>query len=95
MLVCILKWHESCKYPRLAKEKEEKRTDKCPRSIKKGHCEECLQKKLKACEGCGDKNKVESTYVGDAMFHEKDRWSCLCYDCRISIATIQSHQRSW
>lgn len=59
----------------------------CPSSVLRGHCEECQKKKAKACDDCGNTNKVEYRPEYDNK--------CLCYNCRMSCAAVASLSRSY
>ena len=65
----------------------------CPKEIEHGHCDECLRRKLKACEYCGSKNDVRLRHDFEAKYDKG--WHCLCYDCRMTLATSDSLRRSW
>ena len=62
----------------------------CPEDIKKGHCDECLAKKLKTCERCNSKEEVK--YYHSFML---DDWVCWCWDCRVNDGSIASMCRSY
>jgi hypothetical protein len=59
----------------------------CPPGIPKGHCDKCRKGKLKACDECGRKEKVEY----------RPQWGdkCLCEFCRERKAIYESLSRSW
>lgn len=54
----------------------------CPPDIPKGHCDECKAKKAKECDDCRGTKEVENS----PEFGHK----CLCENCRIAAATVDS-----
>lgn len=64
--------------------------NKCPKQIKKGHCDECEKRKLKKCERCSSKEEVKSS-----IYSELNVEGCFCYNCRMNFATWLSLTRSY
>lgn len=58
----------------------------CPKSIKHGHCDDCLKLKAKLCDDCHSDKEVK--------FRPEYGSKCLCYNCRMNEATFASLQRS-
>lgn len=59
----------------------------CPATIEEGHCDDCLKKKAKECDNCFSKNEVK--------YRPEYNNRCLCYDCRMTEATIASLSKSY
>jgi hypothetical protein len=60
----------------------------CPKTVKEGHCDDCLRLKAKKCEGCGSTEEVKFR-CGEGVE------GCFCYNCRMAIASHLSLTRSW
>jgi len=59
----------------------------CPSNIKHGHCDDCLKLKAKECDDCHSTNEVK--------YRPEYSNKCLCYNCRMSEASIAALSRSY